>query len=285
MKDAAPITPGMIRAALREDAPTGDITSRATIPASATCRARLVAKQDFILCGGGVFAQTFKLASPRVRVTFKFRDGVRVPKGAVIASVTGPARAILSAERVALNFVQRMSAVATHTRRFVDAVAGTGTVILDTRKTIPGWRDLDKYAVRTGGGKNHRRGLSDMALIKENHIAVAGGIGPAVARARDMIPQGVMIEVETTCEREIREALTAGADRIMFDNMTPAHVRRGVMLVAKRAQTEASGNMSLNNVRAYARTGVDFISVGSLTNSPPAVDVSLLVEIKKSPAR
>lgn len=283
MKDAAPITPGMIRAALREDAPKGDITSRATIPASAVCRAKLVAKQGFTLCGIGVFAQTFAHATSRARVTARFRDGARISKGAVIATVTGPARAILTAERVALNYLQRMSAVATHTRRFTDAVAGTDAVILDTRKTLPGWRDLDKYSVRMGGGQNHRRDLSEMALIKENHIAVAGGIGSAVARARAAISKGIMIEVETTCEREIKEALMAGTDRIMFDNMTPPQVRRGVNLVAGRAETEASGNMNLNNIRAYARTGVDFISVGSLTNSPPAVDVSLLVEIKTRP--
>lgn len=275
-----PIDNRAIKRALFEDAPSGDITTIATVPADAHCAARLVAKQDFILAGIDLFKAVFAAKDSRVKVIRHFTDGQSVPKGAVIADISGKARAILTAERVALNYLQRLSAVATLTSEFVKAVEGTGAVILDTRKTVPGYRSLDKYAVLCGGGQNHRRGLSDMALIKENHIAVAGGITNAVSRVRRKVGGKALIEVEVRNRAQIVEALEAGAGRIMLDNMTPAQVKKSVKLIGQAAQTESSGNISLKNVRAYAKTGVDYISIGALTHSPSAVDVSLLINIQ-----
>lgn len=274
----APIDPALIRRALAEDAPRGDVTSEATIPPGAVRRARLVAKEDMTPAGLDVFAAVFRAVDGNVKVRKRFRDGEHVPKGAVIAELSGNARAILKAERVALNFLQRLSGIATLTRKFVEAVEGTSAKILDTRKTTPGLRDLEKYAVRCGGGMNHRRDLSEMVLIKENHMAAAGGIAEAVAKARAKTGRQVMIEVETTNLSEVREAIAAGADRIMLDNMTPARVKKAVELIAGRARAEASGNIGLKNVRAYALTGVDYISVGAITHSPKTADVSLLLE-------
>ncbi len=270
-----------IRRALAEDAPEGDITSEATIPKNAICTARLVAKQNLTLAGIDLFRAVFLEVNPKIRVVRHYRDGVEIAKGAQVARITGPARDVLLAERVALNYLQRMCGVATLTKQYTGAIAGTSAVILDTRKTIPGYRDLDKYSVRCGGGQNHRRDLSDMALIKENHIALAGGITEAVTRARAHIGKRKMIEVEVTSIAELREALGAGADRIMFDNMTPKQVKRCVEIVAGQAQTEASGNMTIKTVRAYAKTGVDYISVGAITHSAPAADLSLLVDVRQ----
>lgn len=275
-----PIDLRAIKRALFEDAPSGDITTTATVPADAGCEARLVAKQDFTLAGIDLFKAVFLAKDSGIKVVSRFIDGESVPKGAVIATISGKARAVLIAERVALNYLQRLSAVATLTRKFVKAVEGTGAVILDTRKTIPGYRDLDKYAVRCGGGQNHRHSLSDMALIKENHIAVAGGIKNAVSRVRKKVGSDAMIEVEAGSWTQIAQALEAGAGRIMLDNMKPAQVKKSVKLIEEGAQTESSGNISLKNVGAYAKTGVDYISVGALTHSPTAVDVSLLIDIR-----
>jgi len=286
-KPDKPVRPGKIpidlraiKRALFEDAPSGDVTTTATVPASVSCKARLVAKQDFALAGIDLFKAVFLAKDSGIKVTRYFTDGQSVPKGAVIAIVSGAARAILTAERVALNYLQRLSAVATLTHEFVKAVEGTKAVILDTRKTVPGYRDLDKYAVRCGGGQNHRRDLSDMALIKENHIAVAGGIKNAVNRVRKKVGSEALIEVEAGSWSQIAQALEAGADRIMLDNMKPAQVKKSVKLIGEGAQTESSGNISLKNVGAYAKTGVDYISVGALTHSPTAVDISLLIDIR-----
>lgn len=273
-----PIDHRAIKRALFEDAPSGDITTVATVPAGARCAARLLAKQEFTLAGIDLFKAVFIAKDSGIKVVRYFTDGEKVPKGAVIAAMSGNARAILTAERVALNYLQRLSAVATMTSEFVKAVEGTKAVILDTRKTIPGYRDLDKYAVRCGGGQNHRRGLSDMALIKENHIAVAGGIKNAVSRVRKKVGGQELIEVEVSDLAQIAEALEAGAGRIMLDNMKPEQVKKSVNLIGKKAQTESSGNISLENIRAYAKTGVDYISVGALTHSPLAVDLSLLID-------
>ncbi len=286
-KPDKPIRPGKIpidlraiKRALFEDAPSGDVTTTAIVPADARCKARLVAKQDFALAGIDLFKAVFLAKDSGIKVTRYFTDGQSVPKGAVIATISGAARAILTAERVALNYLQHLSAVATLTREFVKAVEGTGAIILDTRKTIPGYRDLDKYAVRCGGGQNHRRDLSDMALIKENHIAVAGRITNAVRRIRKKVGSKALIEVEVRSLAQIAEALEAGADRIMLDNMKPAQVKNLVKLIDGEAQTESSGNISLKNARAYATTGVDYISVGELTHSPATVDVSLLIDMQ-----
>ncbi|VAX24043.1 Quinolinate phosphoribosyltransferase [decarboxylating] [hydrothermal vent metagenome] len=268
----------LIKRALAEDAPHGDITSRATIPPRAKCKARAIAKQEMTLAGIDLFADVFHALDTNVKIKKLFKDGELVPKGAIIATIQGKTRAILTAERVALNYLQRLSGIATLTKKFVDAVAGTKTVILDTRKTTPGLRDLEKYAVLCGGGQNHRRDLSEMALIKENHVTSAGGIAEAVSRIRKKYK--TKIEVETRNLKEVAEALQAGADRIMLDNMTPAQAKRAVAQIAGLAETEASGNMNLKTVRKYAETGVDFISIGALTHSPPSADISLLLDAK-----
>lgn len=276
--DAPPFDRVLIKRALSEDAPRGDVTSEATIPPRATCRARLVAKQELTLSGIDLFAAVFHAVNKNIKIVKRYEDGAVAPKGAVIAELSGNTRAILKGERVALNFLQRLSGVATLTRKFADAVKGTGCAILDTRKTTPGLRDLEKYAVRCGGGQNHRRDLSEMVLLKENHVAAAGGIAEAVAKARAKVGRRGFIEVETTGIAEVREALAAGADRIMLDNMPPARVKKAVAVIAGQAKTEASGNMNLKNVRRYAEAGVDYISVGALTHSPRAADISLLIE-------
>ena len=265
-----------------EDAPDGDITTTATVAADAVCSARLIAKESLTLAGIGLFEEAFRILDPGVKVKKSFLDGQAVPNGSTVAALKGNARAILTAERVALNFLQRLSGIATLTRRFADAVAGTGCAILDTRKTTPLLRDLEKYAVRMGGGKNHRRDLSEMVLIKENHIAAAGGIIRAVAMVKNSLPGDVFIEVEVGGLGELEQALQAGVDRVLLDNMTPAQARACVKLVASRVETEASGNMTSKNVRAYAKAGVDYISVGKLTHSAPASDFSLLIEPGKA---
>jgi len=266
-----------IEAALAEDAPRGDVTTEATIPPAARARARLVARQNLVLAGIDLFKAVFLIKDPGAKVVKKFRDGDSVPKGAVAATVSANARAALIAERVALNYLQRLSGVATLARQYVDAVEGTGATILDTRKTTPGWRDLEKYAVRCGGAQNHRRDLSEMALIKDNHIAAAGGITVAVRRVREKVGRRGFIEVEAATLADVREALAAGADRIMLDNMPPAMTRKAVFTVRGGAETEVSGNITLKNIKAYANTGADFISVGALTHSAPAADFSLII--------
>jgi nicotinate-nucleotide pyrophosphorylase (carboxylating) len=262
----------LIKVALAEDIGPGDVTSRLTVPAGRLARARLVAGTDGVLAGIDVCRQVFAAVDRSVHFVPELGDGARFRKGEVLAGINGRARPILSAERTALNFLQRLSGIASVTRRFVVAVRGTGAVILDTRKTIPGWRTLEKYAVRCGGGTNHRAGLYDMILIKDNHIAAAGSITAAMKRCRS---SRLPIEVETETLAEVEEALAAGAKRILLDNMPPGEMRRAVILSRGRAKLEASGGITLGNVRRVAQTGVDYISVGAITHSAPAADIAL----------
>ena len=268
-----------VRAALAEDIGPGDATTLATIPRTAQARATMRARQPLTVAGLAFAETAFRLRSSGVQIKLRTRDGQRVATGQVLLEVAGPVRSLLSAERVALNFVQRLSGIATLTARFVDAVQGTSTRILDTRKTTPGWRRFEKYAVTCGGGCNHRYGLYDRVLIKDNHLAALRDAQPnaivaAVQRARRRFPR-LQVEVEADTLTQVAQAVAAGADFILLDNMTPAQLRCAVKLVAGRAQTEASGGVDLKSVRALARTGVDFISVGALTHSAPAVDIGL----------
>ena len=265
----------IIDAALREDMPDGDITSESIIPADARSEAIFLAKEDGILAGLAIARRVFEKIDPAAEFTEKFEDGAAFRKSDILACVEGPTIVLLKGERTALNFLQRLSGIATATRCFVDAIAGTKAKILDTRKTTPGLRLLEKYAVKMGGGTNHRLSLSDMVLIKDNHLRYVGSVAEAVRRARSKIRPSVRIEVEAADLSQVRDALAAGADMIMLDNMTLEMMREAVTLAAGRVPLEASGNMSLDRVRAVAETGVDFISVGALTHSAPAVDISL----------
>jgi nicotinate-nucleotide pyrophosphorylase (carboxylating) len=272
-----------LRAALREDLGDGDITTRWTVPARIPGRGKLIAKAEGVLCGAAVADAVWRLSSPAIRVRWKAADGARTRKGQVLAELEGPYPALLAGERVALNFLQRLSGVATLTRCFVDAAGGgPRPAICDTRKTTPLWRDLERYAVRVGGGTNHRFGLFDMVLIKENHARAAGGVGEAVrlARAgRKRSHRRVRVATEAVDAREAAEASEAGADLILLDNMTPAQAGRIVRdLKGSGIPIEVSGGIHLKNVAAYARTGVDRISIGGLTHSAPALDLSLQLE-------
>jgi nicotinate-nucleotide pyrophosphorylase (carboxylating) len=260
-----------VRAWLAEDIGTGDATTDAVIDADATCEARILLKEPGVVCGLDVAAAVFGELGARLEPLAA--DGEAVEPRPV-AHASGPARSVLTAERLALNLVGRLSGIATLTRRYVDAVEGTTAVILDTRKTTPGLRELEKYAVRCAGGTNHRFRLDDGVLIKDNHLRLVGSIGEAVTRARDT---GLPVEVECDTLGQVREALAAGADRILLDNMSLGELREAVSLAAGRAELEASGGVNLDTVRAIAETGVDFISVGALTHSARALDVSLEV--------
>jgi len=268
----------IVRTALEEDIGLGDITTEATVERGVKARAQLVAKEDFVLAGLDVAARVFTALDPSVAFEKLKEDGEKVARGEVLAWIRGDARVLLQGERVALNLLQRMCGIATLTSRFVEAVRGTSAVIVDTRKTVPGLRVLDKYAVRMGGGRNHRTSLYDGVLIKENHVAAAGGIAAAVARARRRISHVLKIEVETRNLDEVREALEAGAEAILLDNMDHAQLREAVVLIAGRAVSEASGGVSLETVRDIAETGVDVISVGALTHSCRAADISMLFQ-------
>jgi nicotinate-nucleotide pyrophosphorylase (carboxylating) len=264
--------------ALREDIHTGDITTLSVVPDQRPARARLIAKEPLVLAGIDVAARVFHRLDPAIRFDARFPDGMRVEAGVLLAEMAGDSAMLLQGERVALNLLQRMCGIATLTSQYVEAVAGTGARIVDTRKTMPGLRVLDKHAVRVGGGINHRTGLYDGVLIKENHIVAAGGITEAVRRARSYIPHTMKIEVETECLEEVAEALEAGADIIMLDNMDLDAMRRAVGIIAGRALVEASGGVNLETVRGIAETGVDIISVGALTHSARAMDISMLLE-------
>ena len=266
----------IIRTALTEDIGLGDVTTGATVAPETVCRAELVAKADFVLAGLDVAAEVFLTLDPETSFEKISSDGRPVRKGEVIAWIKGRAAVLLQGERVALNLLQRMSGIATLTAAYVTEVEGTGAAIVDTRKTVPGLRALDKYAVRMGGGRNHRIGLFDGVLIKENHIAAAGGISAAITRARQSLPHTLKIEVETATLEDVAEAVDAGADIIMLDNMTLEQMRQAVAEIAGRALVEASGGVSLEGVRAIAETGVDIISVGALTHSVSAADISML---------
>lgn len=270
----------IVRRALEEDIGSGDVTSAWTLPADLYGRGRVVAKAAGVVAGLEVARRVFAALDAKVQFQSVVADGSVVSPGDVIAKVQGPVRSILGGERVALNFLQRMSGIATLTRRYVEAVRGTRAVILDTRKTAPGLRHLDKMAVRLGGGQNHRAGLYDMVLIKDNHIAAAGGITAAVQRVKERNTSGLPVEVEVKNLTELREALKLGVDRIMLDNMGLEEMRQSVQLAAGRVALEASGGVNLETVKAIAETGVDYISVGALTHSAPALDISLDIEEK-----
>jgi nicotinate-nucleotide pyrophosphorylase (carboxylating) len=263
-----------IQRALAEDIGTGDVTTDTIVPIDATLRGRIVAKQDGVVAGLDVAKQVFLTLNQHVSFHAKTEDGATVKRRDMLADVEGPARALLTGERTALNFLGRMSGIATLTRKFVDAVANTNTTILDTRKTAPGLRMTDKLAVRLGGGQNHRTGLFDMVLIKDNHIDFAGSITRAVECVRASQTK-LEIEVETRTLDDVREALALNIDRILLDNMSPNMMREAVAICGGRAKLEASGNVTLDNVLEVAKTGVDFISVGALTHSPVVFDVSL----------
>lgn len=268
----------IVRTALIEDIGLGDVTTEVTVPSDALARAELVAKEDFTLAGLDVAAEVFRILDPDVKFEKIFADGHLVRKGEVIAWLKGKASVLLQGERVALNLLQRMSGIASLTAKYVSEVQGTGATIVDTRKTVPGLRALDKYSVRMGGGRNHRIGLFDGVLIKENHIAAAGGIAAAIDRAKQKLPHTLKIEIETRDLAEVEEALNAGADIIMLDNMNLEEMRQGVDLIAGKAVVEASGGVSLERVRDIAETGVDIISVGALTHSVMAADISMLFD-------
>ncbi len=268
----------IVRTALAEDIGLGDVTTEVTVVHNTVARAELVAKEDFTLAGLDVAAEVFRTLDPEVSFEKIFADGYSVRKGEVIAWLKGKASVLLQGERVALNLLQRMSGIASLTASYVAEVAGTNTTIVDTRKTVPGLRALDKYSVRMGGGRNHRIGLFDGVLIKENHIAAAGGISAAIERAKQQLPHTLKIEIETCNLAEVTEALQAGADIIMLDNMNLDEMRQGVELIAGRALVEASGGVNLERVREIAETGVDIISVGALTHSVLAADISMLFD-------
>lgn len=268
----------IIAAALAEDIGKGDITTLATVSPKKKGRAVAVAKQDFIVAGLEIFEFAFKCIDKNIKVNKFTTDGNPVKEGDILAEVAGRLSVILQAERTALNFLQRMCGIATQTARYVRAVQGTGVQILDTRKTVPGLRLLDKMAVRLGGGMNHRFGLFDAVLIKDNHIEAAGGITAAVAAQKKYLKKKLKIEVEVKNISEVKEALACGVDIIMLDNMTNAAMKKAVALVQGRALTEASGNVNLRRIVSIAKTGVDFISIGELTHSVSAADISLLVE-------
>jgi len=266
----------LIELAVAEDIGPGDATSEAVLPAGLTLHGRIVAKGVGVIAGLPVAAAVFARVDPALRFTAHVQDGARVVPGDLVAETVGPGRGTLAAERIALNFLQHLSGIATLTRAFVDAVAGTGATILDTRKTHLGYRVVEKYAVRMGGGQNHRMSLHDMLLIKDNHIEAAGSIADAVERARAAYPD-LPVEVEVKDLGELRQALTLDVDRIMLDNMNLDEMRAAVQLAAGRVPLEASGGVTLERVAAIAAVGVDYISVGALTHSAPALDLSMLV--------
>jgi nicotinate-nucleotide pyrophosphorylase (carboxylating) len=267
----------VIERALREDLGDGDLTTAAVVPQGARARARIEQRAAGVPAGLGVTEAVFRRLDPDLRWRPHAVEGEWREPG-VLAEIVGDAAAILRGERVALNFLGRLSGIATLTARYVRAVEGTGVRILDTRKTTPGMRALEKEAVRAGGGVNHRAGLHDAILVKENHAELAGGVGEAARRALAGAPAGVPVEVECATLTDVAEAVEAGVPRLLLDNMSPGELRRAAELVDGRAELEASGGITLDNVRAIAETGVDFISVGALTHSAPSLDVSLLLE-------
>lgn len=266
----------IIENALREDIGEGDITTQLLIPEELNAYVAFVARESLVCCGlVEVVEKVFRQLSEEVHFTVMRADGEVAQEGETIAEVTGPARALLTGERVALNLLQRMCGVATLTTEYVQAVAGTKATILDTRKTMPGLRELDKYATRIGGGQNHRMRLDDMVLIKDNHIALAGGIQAALKKAFDHVPTGIKVVVECDTLEQVKEAIECGADRILLDNMSLDDLREAVILANNRVKLEASGGVSLETVRDIAETGVDYISIGKLTHSATAVDIGL----------
>jgi len=269
----------LIDLALEEDAGFGDVTSQSIFPPEHVSRAQILARQEMVVCGLEIARRVFGRVDPLLATKPITHDGERIESGSVVLEIEGPTIALLTAERTALNFLQRLSGIASLSRRFADAAkaAGTGVRIVDTRKTTPGWRSLEKYAVRCGGCFNHRSSLGEHVLIKENHITAAGSLANAVKMARDYAPHCAKIEVETENLEDVRAALDAGADVIMLDNMGPEQIRQAVAIIDKAALIEISGGVNLANLVEYALPGVDVISVGALTHSAPAADFSMLV--------
>lgn len=282
--DAGAALDALVALALREDVGVADWTTLWTVPSERTGRARIVAKAPMVLAGVDAALRVFRAVDPALEVEVHHPDGAECPPGTTVLSLRGSARSILTAERTALNFLGRLSGIATLTRRYVEAVRGTGAAVVDTRKTTPGWRPLEKAAVRAGGGVNHRQGLHDMVLVKDNHIAAAGGIREALSGVAARNRAGLPVEVEVTSLPELEEALSfrPRPDRILLDNMSPELMRRAVERVAgepgPRPLLEASGNVTLETIRTVASTGVDLVSVGALTHSAPSADLSLRME-------
>lgn len=268
----------LIELALNDDVGTGDITTDNIIPAGTRRKAKMVAKADGVVAGLPVAEMVFRKLDPNIVWDEKVKEGDRIKKGDVLVEFEGTYRALLTGERTALNFLQRLSGIATMSAKYADEVKDFQTVILDTRKTMPGFNKLDKYAVKTGGASNHRHGLHDMAMIKDNHIEVAGSISAAVKAVRSNVDHGIKIEVETTTLEQVQEALDVKADIIMLDNMDNETMRKAVQLIAGRAKVEASGNMTFERLREVAATGVDYISIGALTHSVSALDISQRIE-------
>jgi len=273
-------TDDLIQMALREDIGPGDITTDNLVAPDAQGSGTIVAKQDLVIAGLDVAERVFRRLDPRLSFSARCNDGDAVAAGSLVATLEGTLSALLKGERTALNFLQRLSGIATQARAYVADVAGTSVKLVDTRKTTPGWRVLEKYAVRVGGAFNHRMGLYDGVLIKDNHIAVSGGIANAVERVRQAISHLVKIEVEAASMEEVEEALKAGADIIMLDNMDLEEIRRAVHMIDKRALVEVSGGVTRERLKALVKTGVDLISIGALTHSAVAVDLSMRIELK-----
>lgn len=272
-----PMLDEWLLAALREDLGSGDVTSEILVPPGLRGRAVMQAKEPLVVAGLAIAVRAFTLLSGEVRVLAGSEEGRKVEAGAVLLELEGPVRSLLGGERVALNILQHLSGVATLTRRFVDAVEGTGTKILDTRKTLPGMRALEKYAVRVGGGVNHRSSLSEGILVKENHLAACGGVAAAAKALKRNAPHTLRVEIEASTLEEVEEALAAGIDAILLDNMSIETILEAVKRVRGTAQLEVSGGVRLENVREIAETGVDAVSVGMLTHSAPSVDISMLL--------
>jgi len=268
----------LIDLALKDDVGDGDITTDNIVPSEIKRKAKMVAKTDGVVAGLPVAEMVFRKLDPDLIWNEQVAEGTKVKKGDVLVEFKGTYRALLTGERTALNFLQRLSGIATMAAIYADAVKDFQTVILDTRKTLPGFNKLDKYAVKTGGASNHRLGLHDMAMIKDNHIEVAGGITAAVKAVRSSVDHGIKIEVETTTLAQVQEAVDAKADIIMLDNMDLETMRKGVELIAGRAKVEASGNITIERLRDVAATGVDYISIGALTHSVSAMDISQRIE-------
>jgi nicotinate-nucleotide pyrophosphorylase (carboxylating) len=270
----------LVERALAEDLGSGDATSNAVLPADAGCEAVIEARERLVVCGTPIAVAVLERVDAELRIETLRPEGAFAERGAPLLAITGRARSVLAAERTALNFLGRLCGVASQARRYADAVAGTGVEILDTRKTLPGWRVLDKYAVAVGGGRNHRFGLYDALLIKDNHVAAAGGVAAAVKAARAAAPSHLMLQVEVESEEQAAEAIEAGARSLLLDNRSPAELRRLAARFRERALLEASGGVTLANVREIAETGIHRISIGALTHSAPNADVALEVRAR-----
>jgi nicotinate-nucleotide pyrophosphorylase (carboxylating) len=279
--DRHPLVQRLIELALEEDLGAGDVTTAAVLGERRPAVARIVARQELVVCGLPVARAVFAALDPEVAFQTQCSEGTRASPGSVLAVLEGAADSLLSGERVALNFLQRLSGVATVARRYVEAAAGSGLLVTDTRKTLPGWRTLDKYAVRVGGARNHRAALDAGILIKDNHIAAAGGVRAAVERARDRAPHPLRVEVEVRDLAELQEALDAGAEIVLLDNMNLEQIAAAVDMAGKRCLLEVSGGVTLERIGALAATGAHLVSVGALTHSAPAADISMDLEIQE----